>query len=58
MYTRRLPSGDQIAPCSSNVLFWVRLVSAEPSVFMTYTSQLPSRNVLNAIFVPSGDSAG
>ena len=29
-----------------------------PSAFITYTSQLPSRLELNAIFAPSGDQAG
>src|SRR5262249_54933047 len=36
---------------------FVSRVSSEPSAFMTYSSLLPLRLLLKAIFVPSGDHA-
>jgi hypothetical protein len=34
------------------------LVCPDPSAFITYISELPSRSVMKAIFAPSGDQVG
>jgi hypothetical protein len=51
------PSGDQAALPSCAVLnvIWVAPV---PLAFITNTSLSPSRSLLKAIFLPSGDHAG
>src|SRR2546427_12957192 len=65
MKATRVPSGDQAggrcptgAPEKSGAGFFDTFVCDEPSLRMTYISELPSRSDTNAKKAPSGDQAG